>query len=110
MALDELPFRVRELEKATAEIKQNAAVIQQRVNDHEHDFRAFAPLVGAEAELRQANKSLEKSMDRLEQTVSDLIKRIDTNQTTMKVAALGLIGTFITSTGGVLVVILGAGP
>lgn len=113
-----------ELEGRVRTVEQSLAVIRQRVEDHETDIRAFAPLVVAEAELRTAlaaihedlregreaarrlEARLEKEAKARQDGQAERKKETASNRTLLRVAAIGLAGTFLTSTGGIIAALL----
>lgn len=93
------------------------SVTQQRSEDHEADIRAFAPVVVEMAEIRAEVRAVQTLIAQEHTNGLELARRIEdgkresaANRALIRVAAIGLLGTFLTSTGAVVAALLGGGP
>jgi hypothetical protein len=102
--------RQQRSEDRLGELEQRVAVAQQRTEDHESDIRAFAPALIELAEARADLRALRLVVTSLEARVESGKKENASNRALIRVAAFGLAGTFLTSTGAVIAAILGGGP
>jgi hypothetical protein len=107
---DDIAARLRELERT-------ASLTHQRTEDHETDIRAFAPALVEMAEIRSDIRAIQVMMAQEHTAGLELARRIEegkresaANRALIRVAAIGLLGTFLTSTGAVVAALLGGGP
>lgn len=99
------------------EIERTLAVTRQRAEDHETDIRAFAPALVELAEMRADIRAIKVMVAQDQTLVRELSRKFDdskketaNNRALIRVAAFGLAGTFLTSTGAVIAAILSGGP
>jgi flagellar biosynthesis chaperone FliJ len=57
------------IEHRLAHLEQSNARLEQRVEDHENDIRAFAPLVASQAVLQEQMIQLRQAIDSLQKTM-----------------------------------------
>lgn len=93
-------------ESRLGRVEQDLARVRQRSEDHETDIRAFAPLVVDLATIKEKLIHAEATLDRL--TAADTVRQKESkaNRTLLWVAAIGLMGTFVSSTAVVISAVL----
>lgn len=91
--------RIRELERL-------ATLTKAKTDDHETDIRAFAPALVELAEMRVVVRQNTEALRALTQKMDDARKETAANRTLIRVAAIGLTGTFFTSTGAVIAAVI----
>lgn len=100
------------------------ARLEQQTKDLEIDVRTFAPLIESQAVIKERVGRLKEDMDALASAQREIITRLDkekkerddmelarlrdqkTNRTLLWVAAIGLVGTFFSSTAVVIAAVL----
>ncbi len=97
-----------------ARVEQKVAGLEARIIDLSEDIRAFAPLVGSQAEARAALGYAERDRIELRNEIGDIRELIERdandrgkNRGLIWVAAIGLIGTFLSSTAVVIASLFG---
>jgi hypothetical protein len=89
------------------------AVLQRQVANLEEDLRAFGPLLGKQIELQVTLDHMQADLRAFREDLHELktshekeVRERKQNRALINVAAIGLIGTFLSSMATVLVAVL----